>query len=461
MYFWDEINLAGKNTACIDENNLETSYDDLNLKVEVLSKRLRKLGNRKLGFLLMGNTVESVVAYLGSLRAGHVSLLLPDDVNEQQLLNLVELYNPNWIISIDRNKSNSVGDSTVINVLNTEVGDYDNIHLHEDLALLLSTSGSTGSPKLVRLSHNALQSNANAIVEYLEIDSEDRALTVLPAYYSYGLSVINSHLKAKATLVIQKVSVIDPGFLDILTKHRVTTISGVPYIYQMLKRTGFFTQQLPYLQKITQAGGKLDDKLMREVAEACAINGIKFYVMYGQTEATARISYVPYQRLLDKVGSIGIPIPGGCLEIDGESGELVYKGDNVMMGYAENKADLQRSDELAGVLRTGDLAQVDSEGFFYIVGRAKRFLKLAGSRYNLDEIETQLQSEIGIPIAVGGKDDKMIVLLETDNSDLLTKAKTWIQLNYRLHHSMFRVKCVDILPLLSTGKKDYQAIQDQ
>ena len=264
---------------------------------------------------------------------------------------------------------------------------------HPDLALLLSTSGSTGSPKLVRLSYENLLSNTMSICEYLKIIRADRPITTLPMNYSYGLSVINTHLYAGASIILTDQSYAQKTFWDLFKKNSATSFSGVPYTYEILKRIHFERMELPSLKCMTQAGGKLSEELQRFFAEYAIKRNIDFYVMYGQTEATARMSYLAPKLAMEKLGSIGKAIPRGRFEIrddqnniinqPGVKGNLFYCGTNVFMGYADSINDLCKENLHNGLLDTGDLAEYDNDNFLYIKGRKKRFIKIYGNRVNL------------------------------------------------------------------------------
>jgi long-chain acyl-CoA synthetase len=455
MNFWDKpAPTLSEALAVIDENDGHHSYRQLDELVETAAASLVTLGQRKFGVLFLSNTLEGLVAYLGCLRAGHVPLLLPDELAPGLAENLITHYRPDWIMG--RRVNGAALPGSGLQISNT--GYTGAIALSPELGLLLSTSGSTGSPKLVRLSYAALQANATSIAAFLELGAGERALTVLPPYYSYGLSVLNSHLAAGAALVLRDLSVLNPDFITTIRRHEVTSLSGVPYIYQMMHRTGFQKQDLPSLRTLTQAGGRLDDRLTQAFGQLARERGWRFFVMYGQTEATARISFVPPPRQLDKIGSIGIPIPNGALSVDPANGELVYRGPNVMMGYAVEREHLAGGDELNGELRTGDLGRCDEDGYYYVVGRLKRFVKLAGNRVSLDEVEALLQAELAVPAAVGGRDERMVAWLETENDGMADQAKSLIAEKYGIHHSLYRTRAVDQLPLLPSGKKNYAAL---
>jgi acyl-CoA synthetase (AMP-forming)/AMP-acid ligase II len=334
--------------------------------------------------------------------------------------------------------------------------------INPNLTLLLSTSGSTGSPKMVRLTGDNVDANASSIAEYLRLDAEERPITALPMHYSFGLSIINSHLRVGATLLMTGDSIITRGFWDFFTTQRATSFSGVPYTYEILRRIKFFDKELPSLQTLTQAGGKLTPVFAQEFAEFAQKREIDFYIMYGQTEATARISYLPPREAVRKYKSIGIAIPHGTLSViadDGKvidrpevDGELVYRGPNVMMGYAEGEADLSRGDELHGELRTGDLAHFDADGYFYITGRLKRFIKIYGNRVNLDEIEHWLKSLSYIAVC-GGRDD-LLCVATTDRGKSAEIAGR-ITSTYGFHHSVIRVIEVGEILKNSSGKIQY------
>ena len=444
MKFWDLCAESAQRSAVIDAGGQVYNYAELLAQVTQQEQALAALGSRTLGFVLCDNRLADLALYLACLRQGHVPLLLAAQTPPEQLAALQAHYQPQWVST--HGEPQAQPKATVA-------------ELHPALGLLLSTSGSTGSPRLVRLTRSVLQANAVSIASYLELSAKERAITSLPMHYSYGLSVINSHLLVGATLVLNTDSVFSREFLQRMLEQQVTSLAGVPYMYQMLHRTAFFKQELPALHTLTQAGGRLDEKLTRFVAEHAQASGQRFFVMYGQTEACARISYVPPEKLASKIGSIGVPIPGGALEVAADSGELIYRGPNVMLGYAEQRADLARGDDCQGRLPTGDLGRVDEDGFFYITGRLKRFIKVGGNRIGLDEVEQALQAALHVPLAVGGVDDRLVVWLEAQEVALLDQVREFVRQQYAIHPTMTRLKLVERLPLLPSGKKDYGNLQ--
>ena len=343
-----------------------------------------KVPPRSLVFLLVGNNLDSLVAYVACLNHGIVPLMLDAKIDAQLLQRFKDIYGPDFIWR--------PGESGYVLEEGQRTEDKRQRGLYDELALLLTTSGSTGSPKLVRQSYANIKANTQSIVEYLKLDSTERPITTLPMNYTYGLSIINSHLAVGATILLTEKSIMQRDFWNFFTEQGATSFGGVPYTYEMLDKLMFFRRKLPSLRTMTQAGGKILPALHQKFAEYARREGKNFVVMYGQCEATARMSYLPPERALDKVGSMGVAIPGGrfsLIDVDGReitepdvTGELVYDGANVTLGYAECADDLSKGDERHGRLVTGDIAKRDTDGFYYVVGRKKRFLKIFGNRVN-------------------------------------------------------------------------------
>jgi acyl-CoA synthetase (AMP-forming)/AMP-acid ligase II len=338
---------------------------------------------RRLVLIAAENSLDALVTYLGALHAGHVPLLAPGD-RLQHLDGLIDAYDPDVVAGR--------GDSGWQVTARRALPGHD---LHPELALLLTTSGSTGSPKLVRLSHDNLDSNAAAIAESLGVRRTDRAITSLPLHYCYGLSVVHSHLSAGAAVVLTDLSVVDPCFWTLFDEVGATTLAGVPHSFDLLDRSGFAEQAHPSLRVVTQAGGRLAPDTVQRYAALGRERGWDLFVMYGQTEATARMAVLPPDLLEARPETVGRPVPGGSFrldplsEIDCGLGELVYSGPNVMLGYAESVLDLSRGREVHE-LRTGDLARLGPDGLVEIVGRRSRFAKVVGLRIDLDQVERDL-----------------------------------------------------------------------
>lgn len=399
--------------------------------------------------ILCQNTIDVLTTYISAMNSEHTVMLLAEDTNMELLTSIVNKYQPKWIIGGKYFEGYTHDESRLVRDEDIEC------NIHSDLALLLSTSGTTGSQKFVRLSYENLRSNAESIIEYLEIDRQERAVMNLPLSYSYGMSIVNSHLLAGATILLTDESVMEKSFWEFVKEQKATSIAGVPFTYQMLQRVGLTKMDLPHLKTLTQAGGRLNEKLVRHFGEWSLANDKRFYVMYGQTEAAPRMSYIPYDKVLEKAGTIGIAVPSGELSIVED--ELVYKGPNVMMGYAECLADLAKGDEIGGILHTGDTATVDEDGYFTITGRLKRFIKLFGLRINLDDVEKKLESKFHMTLACTGSDDKLIVAIEQE--EFVEAVKAEIEALYHLHKTAYKVKVLPI-PHFANGKTDYMKLKE-
>ncbi|MBT2513471.1 AMP-binding protein [Arthrobacter sp. ISL-30] len=421
------------------------SYRELAWRVQDFGARLGTM--RRLAILAADNSVDSLVAYLAALAGGHPLILAPAD-NSAALESLVASYDPDVIL-----RSGPKG------IQLEEVRPVTRHELHPDLALLLSTSGSTGSPKLVRLSRQNLQSNAASIAEYLKITGDDRAMTTLPMYYCYGLSVINSHLLRGAGLVLTGLSVVDECFWQLFSNCKATSFAAVPYTFELLDRAGFAERDLPSLRYITQAGGRLDPGAVTRYAEQGRRDGWDLFVMYGQTEATARMAYLPPSLAASHPGTIGVAIPGGEFRIDPipglEDGELVYRGPNVMLGYAESPADLAAGRTIEE-LRTGDLARQHPNGLYEVVGRRNRFVKIVGLRIDLGQVEKILAGFGGTAAACAGTDQKLVAAVEGSHEPRMLAKMLAGELG--LPRAAVEVYAVGQLPRLATGKTDYPAV---
>ncbi|MGL4744045.1 MAG: AMP-binding protein [Dermatophilaceae bacterium] len=329
-------------------------------------------GERRLVLVRMTNRLPALVGYLAAHAAGHVVLLAPDTAATDAL---AAAWRPDVEIA---------GDGTP-----TVHRDTPRAPLHPDLALLMGTSGSSGSPRLVRLSYDNLRSNASSIAAYLAIQPADRALTSLPLHYCYGLSVVHSHLLAGASVVLTDYSVADTCFWRLASDSRATTLAGVPHTFELLDRVGFADLDLTHLRTVTQAGGRLDPQRVVALAELGQRRGFDLFVMYGQTEATARMTYLPPAVAATHPTCVGVPVPGGHVKI--EDGEVVYTGPNVMLGYADTADDLALG-RTTTRLRTGDLGRMTPDGLLEITGRRSRVAKVLGHRVDLDHVERALRA---------------------------------------------------------------------
>jgi long-chain acyl-CoA synthetase len=465
MSFFDALASFAERPCLIDAKTQRVlSYAKLTKIADSLVEALPP--KKQLVVIRTRNNLETIVGYLAFLRRNDAVMMLDASLGEEETKAIYERYRPNLIWEQESENQEALARFGA-NLLRSY--SQEPVAMHPDLSLLLSTSGSTGTPKMVRLSRKNLLANTESILGYLPICPSDRAITNLPLHYSYGLSILHTHLATGAQIVVTDASVMSADFWDMMQSFEFSTLQGVPYHYEIFLRIGLMKKELPSLRYLTQAGGKLNAKLVERYVRWAQESGKEFYVMYGQTEATARMSYLPPQEALRKSGSIGKAIPNGKFELrdikSGElinkphcQGELIYYGPNVMLGYAQSKEDLKEPDKNQGVLHTGDLAYYDDEGFFYIVGRLKRFIKLFGNRVSLDDLEHQLKAK-GFDVQCTGRGN--LLMVATKEKECLEAIKREIIQSYGFHHSAVRVKYFPEYPTSKSGKIAYQKIMER
>lgn len=412
-----------------------------------VADRMQEVAHLRGHVVFLGMTADpgSVIDYLALTAVGSTAALLDPSTDPAILDRWAELYAPADSFGFDQPVPASGGEARPT----------------RPERVLLATSGSTGSPKFVRLSGDAVVANALQIADALRLDASERALVHLPLFYSFGLSILNSHLSVGASLVLTRSTALRPEFWDAIREHEVSSLSGVPYSFEMFRRMKFAEMDLPSLRHVTQAGGRLHDDRIVEIHAALADRGVDFWVMYGQTEASARIAVLPPELLPDAVGSVGWALPGGSLRIDEPDadgvGEVVYRGPNVMMGYAHDASDVDGVDQLDGELRTGDLGRLEGDGRLRITGRLKRMAKVFGTRVSLDDIEARL-SEMGT-VAALDDDDGIRVFVESDVE--IEGLSRQIERVLGFPPRAVRAEVVAQLPLTAAGKTDYQGLRNR
>lgn len=395
-----------------------------------------RLPGRRLVFLLCANTVPHVAAYAGLHAAGHVVVLLPKSTAATTLNHLVELYRVDAIVRSGENEEIDV------EILREPEGD-----LHPDLSICLSTSGSIGSPKLVRYSDSALIANTESIRSYLQIGPTEVAMAHLSFEYSFGMSVLHSHVAAGAKLLLSEHTFMQKPLWERMRK--ATSIAGVPYHFEMMLRLRLEQAELPAMCTLTQAGGHLAPALVTRMHGIAEQRGWKFHVMYGQTEAGPRISWLPHELVPKYPGSIGQAIPGVSISVIED--ELVVDSPAIMMGYALCRADMERGDDIDGQLVTGDLAEEVDPGIFRITGRKSRFIKILGNRVSLQDMETCLLSVGHTVYCVGSDDNLQVFTIDTDTEALRQAAITLFSFPVRL----FNIRVLPEVPRRPNGKIDY------
>lgn len=465
--FLDVDKRNASTVAAIDDDGLQMTYGDLSSFCVLMKDRLE---TRKLAFILAENSIGSFAGYISMLSNKVVPLILDSKMEKDLLGNLITMYRPYYYWVPSRMKSDFRGEVIFEDhgyALLQDTENRDATVLYADLALLLPTSGSTGSSKLVRHSYRNIEASARNVSQFFEFTDQDRGLVTLPMYYTMGLSVITSHIYVGATILLTKKSLTDALFWTFLKEQRATSFTGVPYSFEVLSRLCFFRMKLPDLRVITQGGGKMREDLFQACAEYAETSGKKFIATYGQTEGTARMAYLPAELATRKICSIGYAVPHGELYLINEdkeiltdkeaTGQLVYKGENVTLGYACCREDLEKGDERDGILYTGDLARRDADGCYYIVGRMGRFLKLYGSRVGLDECENMIKSALGIECACVGDDECMLVYIT--ERDYLGQVLKLLEEKTRLIASAFKGVIIDAIPKNETGKVLYSQLK--
>ncbi|MBR1877741.1 MAG: AMP-binding protein [Paludibacteraceae bacterium] len=437
--------------AAIDSEGGKLTYGQIIERAKAIEALVPE---RALCFMLVENNVTCVEWVMASLISRRlVPLILNAKIDETLYANLLETYLPAYIWE--------KGELT-----RTE---HPITPLYPELSHLLPTSGSTGSPKLVRHCYDNIEAAGLNISTFFELKESDRPLMVLPLYYTMGLSMVFSHFKVSATVLITGRNMTDPVFWKFLKEERATSFTGVPYSFLILNMMRFFRMDLPDMELLTQGGGKMERGLNLKFAEYCRDNNKRWIATYGQSECTARMAYLPTKWAIEKAGSIGIAVPNGELSLIDENGnpittphtegEMCYRGKNVTMGYATCAEDLLKGDERHGFIRTGDLAYFDEDGCYYIVGRMGRFLKLFGMRVGLDECEQIIATNCQTESACVGTDEKMIVYI-TDAAKTQAVKDALVEKTHIVATS-FEVRVIPEIPKNEAGKKLFSKLENK
>ena len=448
--------------ALVDNEGNRVTYGALASLMQTIGAQVEP---RCLVFLLCRNTVGSVAGYLGFVERGAVPVTLNAKIDQALLENLLEIYTPAylWVPEEERDRFEYEEICNQYDYVLLKTGN-ERYPLHEDLQLCMTTSGSTGSPKLVRYKAGNLEANAKNVAKAFGWTAAERAICDLGMQYTMGLNVINTHLYVGATVLLTTYNLMSGDFWDYIKAERGTNFTGVPFSYDLCYRLHFDRMDLPDLRTLSQGGGKLTDARFQQLAELAQRTGRRFIASFGTTETSARMACLPPELALTKTGSIGRAIPEGELFLVDESGavltapaaegELCYRGPNVTMGYASCREDLQKGDTFCGVYHTGDLARRDADGCYYVTGRLSRFLKLLSYRVSLDQCEQLIQQAFDIECACAGTDQRMNIYI-TDESrkkdvvDFLS-AKTG------LFRNLFKVFVVPEILRNSSGKIRYK-----
>jgi long-chain acyl-CoA synthetase len=464
-YFSGAINQFLDNDLLCDTTGTRFKYSNVN---DFCKSTFFQALERKLVVCKLTNEAECLALYFALLASGAIPLLASSDISEQDYSKLLHAYQPaaeliplaGSAVHGECFRHDSIRKYTVHILKNSSFKYLAN----DQLALLLPTSGSTGSVKYVRISHENIISNTKAISAYLKIKESDRVITTLPANYSYGASVLHTHLSKGSSIITTKASFFDNKFWNLFKDHKITTLNGVPFHYEMLKRLNFHKKNFPDLRIMTQAGGVLNSEVKSCFINYSIENCISFFVMYGQTEASPRISYISIPDLLEAPDSIGLGLDGCRLFLRNEDGniisaphiigELNVVGPNIAMGYAHSYKDLASVNKFQGSLKTGDLAYYDEQKRFYIVGRISRFVKIVGRRLSLDELQLYV-SEYGFDNVCTGDD----VLVKVGCVDISPKEQKLLKkkliTKFSMPNNALKIFRIEKIERTSSGKIAY------
>lgn len=439
--------------VALSDGASQVSYGELLASAE----SLKQSELRGLVLLATENTIERISAYVSLVHAGIPVMLLDSAIEYSYLQDVTERFLPSLVVGFDYQLPHFHPEKHAV-LGNVLVSDVQVAQVNKDLCVMLATSGSTGNPKFVKLSRENIVSNAVAIAESLSINEAEKAITSLPFSYTYGLSVINSHIVSSASLLVTSSPVVSADFWNLVNEGSATSIAGVPTSYRMLRQMRWDPEKYPSLRYMTQAGGRLPDDDRTYFLDLLAKSNIRFYVMYGQTEATARISVAPPDLLRTHISTAGYAIPGGSFDVINPDksgiGEIQYSGPNVMMGYAEHQDDLTKPQELPQSLVTGDLGYL-LDGALFLVGRTKRIVKIFGVRVSLDDVDRWLSNH-GHGIAVQGN-DVVVVFIEAPFEDTKTLRSDLAEY-LKVNKTGIKIEVIEQIPLLSSGKIDFQSL---
>ena len=456
--------------AAIDDGGGQLTYGEIATLRAALSEVLPE---RELVFCLCENRVGALAGFLVLYDCKDVCLLLSAKIDQGLLDTLVQTYRPSYFWMPESKAKVEVEDEAKENIVFSALN-YCLVKtgekapaMHPDLSMLMTTSGTTGSPKLVRHKYGNIEANARNVAQVFGWTERERGIIDLPMQYTMGLNVITSHLYVGATVLLIEVNLMSPKYWAFIKEQKGTNFTGVPFSYEILNRLRFGRMDLPFLTTMAEGGGKLSDTLFKTFAEMMAEKGKRFFATFGTTETSARLAFLPPQDATTHIGSIGRAIPEGRLWLTdddgneitatGTEGELRYAGPNVTMGYGTSMEDLTKGDEFCGVYETGDLAKKDADGYYYIVGRKKRFLKLFGLRVSLDQSERIIKEHFDIECACTGDDTVMRIYI-TDESRK-DAVKQLISDKTGLKSTYFDVRVIDAIPHFESGKINYRALE--
>ena len=450
------LDLTGSGPALLSEDGVSISYDCI---VEMADQFAKEIPENSLVAVNAENSFEFVVVYLSALRNHFTLLILPKKIGKDEQSKIFKDFKVNIHAILESFNARS----TVMKISKIKIYKTDGVN--SKIKLLLMTSGTLSMPKFAKISLENVIENTKSIISSLPISPFHTTVTSLPMNYAYGISILNSHLFSKAQVLMTNHSVLDKKFWHLINEFKVSSFGGVPKQYEIINKLIENLKLAESLEYLTQAGGRLSLKVQESIRNSNN-SKIKFYVMYGQTEATARISVLEDLDWIRKAGSVGKAISNVKISIDSKTlakeslefytelglatcniGEITVKGKNIFLGYAHDYNDLVCSQFSIEVLRTGDIGYMDDEDFLYVLGRLNRDVKIDGKRVNLDFLERSCSNHFEIH-AIIEKSDKLCVIVPLGNKNILD----FLVRDTGLSKSNLKLVEIDQVPLLSTGK---------
>jgi long-chain acyl-CoA synthetase len=461
--FWSTLHSKGDSLAIVDDaRGLVLTYDSLHRQVQAVADVLRRY-NRSLVLLFAQCDVATIVCYLATLEAGHAVFLAPASMPTATVSALIQTYRPELVFIHPDGAARLSSDDHEVHACSAG---HTLLHRrrctdtppHQALALVLSTSASTGTPRAVRLSSSALSASAGQVAETLRIGTADRYLLSLPLSYVYGLSVLNSSLHAGGALALIRGTWADSSFCARVAAADVTSVAAVTQTLEYMRALSVTSVAIPTLKRLTHAGGPLDPLLFNWAYENFGAPRVGIYLMYGQTEACGRISVLPPESLPALHRSVGRPMRSSSVSISPQA-EVIYRGPGVMLGYAVARKDLELGDILEGVLYTKDCGYLDESGNLFIAGRFSRYCKVFGRRVSLDDVELVFRTESHAVVAAIEKNGIIVVFVEGAGSVASPAPLLEIARRLQLPPQSFCIESIPKLPRTDGGKISYAELR--
>ena len=445
--------LQSNNIAIKDDLGNTITYEELFYEAQELRKNIRE---RSLIIIICDHSFETVKIFYKCLTINCVPILLGADIESEFLEKIITTYQPDYIwCKKNYIASSSYSDIFTENTYNILKINKNKSEIHKDLALLLSTSGSTGSAKMVKISYENLYDNIHYVCLHCDIEKGQKGITALPFNYTYGFCFCLWHWYCGATLLLTKSSIVSNSFNEFFSKEQANNFAAIPYTFQMLNRLKFWDKRkLSNLHFAMSAGAQMSDALQKEMI---SLMGNKFWLAYGQTEVTCVVAGTNFNNDDIKLGTVGKPFQNVKIWIDENNGEMMIEGKTVSMGYALSKEDLLIGDVNNRLVRTGDRAIIDREGYIYLKGRLNRYIKILGNRIDLDEIEKFLSRQIpDCELACVGAEDEIVIFYSAEED---MESKITLEL-HKLHvpHKYIKFYCIDELPRNEAGKILYSKL---